>query len=339
MSEASKYPIPVSEANKYSKIPKPIQTTLTNSPEEAAAFIQRGELAAFPTETVYGLGASVYDVAAIRAIYSAKERPADNPLIVHIHSTEQIDELTTAITPSASKLIDAFFPGPLTVIVERAVNVPSIVSAGLDSLAIRMPAHEIAQSFLEACEVPVAAPSANRSGRPSPTSWQDVYADLKGRIGCILKGELSEVGIESTVVDCTGVSPRILRPGGISFEEIQEVCPAAQPGTSAKSDRVKSPGMKYRHYAPAALVRPVDHPENVESISSIGYIGLDPHPYPEHLGLHHLCADTREYAHELFRFFRRCDRAGLETIYCQRIPRQGLGTALMDRIEKATRTE
>ena len=313
----------------------PIHTVLTNSPEEAAAFIKRGELAAFPTETVYGLGASVYNAEAIEAIYIAKERPADNPLIAHIASLEQIDELASTTTESAGRLIKAFFPGPLTVILPRSKKVPAIVSAGLDTIAIRMPAHEIARVFLQHCAVPVAAPSANRSGRPSPTTWRDVYVDLKGRIHCILKGGVTKVGLESTVVDCSEEIPRILRSGGISFEEIREVLPNVVLATKATSEQVRSPGQKYRHYAPLATVRLVNDPSDIPASSSMGYIGLTSHPYPERLGLQLLCGDVDEYAHQVFSFFRRCDRAGLNTIYCQSVPKAGLGRALMDRVEKA----
>ena len=312
-----------------------LQTILTESAEEAAACIRRGELAAFPTETVYGLGGDAMDADAVAAIFKAKERPADNPLIAHVHSLAQLDGLAASLTRSAEQLIDAFFPGPLTVILKRASTVPAIVSAGLDTIAVRMPAHELALDFLKACDTPVAAPSANRSGRPSPTSWEDVYADLKGRIACILKGDPSEVGVESTVVDCTEQIPRILRSGGISVDNLRQLLPEIEMATKPEGVIVRSPGMKYRHYAPIAKVHLAPSPNEVPEGNTIGYIGLDSHPYPERLGMHLTCHSSEAYAHELFRFFRRCDRARIKAIYCQEIPRKGLGLAVMDRVERA----
>ena len=232
----------------------------------------------------------------------------------------------------------AFFikpSGPLTIILERKDNIPSIVSAGLETIAIRMPAHPVAQAFLTACKTPVAAPSANRSGRPSPTNWQDVYTDLKGRIPCILKGEASEVGLESTVVDCTTEHPRVLRAGGISLEALQTIDPCITLAIKPENGIVRSPGMKYRHYAPKATVHLIDYPEDAPDNETTGFIGMVAHPFPERLGLHLRCKDAETYAHELFRFFRRCDRAGIKNIYCQSLSDEGLGLALMDRIKKA----
>jgi L-threonylcarbamoyladenylate synthase len=177
------------------------ETSLTTSPIEAARFIADGGIVAFPTETVYGLGANVFDAAAIAKIFEAKQRPADNPLIAHISSIDQITELASEISDSAKRLIEHFFPGPLTVVLKKSVNVPDMATAGLDSIGIRMPRSDLAREFLTACGTPVVAPSANLSGRPSPTTWQAVYEDLNGRIDCILQGEPTEIGLESTVVD------------------------------------------------------------------------------------------------------------------------------------------
>jgi len=312
-----------------------VTTLLTESPEEAAGCIQKGELAAFPTETVYGLGGDALNEEAVRGIFRAKDRPADNPLIAHICRLDQIGQLAVSISPSAERLIESFFPGPLTVILMRAPGVPAVVSAGLDTIAVRMPAHDLALQFLEASQTPVAAPSANRSGRPSPTSWEDVYADLKGRIACILKGAPSEVGLESTVVDCTESTPRVLRSGGVGFDELIHVLPDLELASRLEDGVARSPGMKYRHYAPAARVHAVEAAESVPVGSRNAYIGLLSHPYPERLGMHLICSTPAEYAHELFRYFRRCDRARIRDIYCQSIPRTGLGMALMDRIDRA----
>lgn len=314
-------------------------THLTESTEEASTFIKKGKLVAFPTETVYGLGGSALNPESIARIFQAKERPRDNPLIVHIHTLTQLDLLVKSLTPTAAKLIDAFFPGPLTVILERSDRVPDIVSAGLPSIAVRMPAHQLAVEFLESCEVPIAAPSANRSGRPSPTTWQDVYDDLKGRISCILKGKRSQLGLESTVVDCRFEVPQILRAGSITEEEIAEVTPLL-PLSQARSfsvQRSPSPGVKHKHYAPRAKVHIVNSPHEIGSHHNYAYIGITPHEYPEKLGLHLKCLDVVQYAHQLFHFFRRSDRAELSDIFCQSVPEEKLGVALMDRIHKAAR--
>jgi len=263
----------------------------------------------------------------------------DNPLIVHIHSLNQLNTLVKTITPSAEKLIEAFFPGPITLILERAEQVPKIVSAGLSSIAIRMPANDIALRFLEACDLPVAAPSANRSGRPSPTTWQDVYTDLKGRISCILKGEQSQVGLESTVIDCRHDQPRILRAGGIPEEVIQEIISlTALPGEEINGEDISpSPGVKHKHYAPKAMVHIVNSPDEVHPNSTSAFIGLNPYPFPERLGLYQRCLDVTDYAYQLFHFFRRCDRAGISNIYCEATSREKLGNALMDRITRASK--
>ena len=315
-----------------------LTTHLTESIEEAAAYIKQGKLVAFPTETVYGLGGNALSSSSIKKIYQAKERPMDNPLIVHIHSLKQLSTLVKNVTPSAEKLIEAFFPGPITLILERAEHVPELVSAGLSSIAIRMPSNEIALRFLQACNLPVAAPSANRSGRPSPTTWQDVYTDLKGRISCILMGEQSQVGLESTVVDCRYDQPRILRAGGIAKEKIEEITSLI----TLSSEEIRgehispSPGVKHKHYAPKAIVHLVDSPDEVNPNFTSAFIGITPHPYPEKLGLYHKCLDITDYAYQLFHFFRRCDRAGIADIYCEATSRKQLGNALMDRITRAS---
>ncbi|MBX2821311.1 MAG: threonylcarbamoyl-AMP synthase [Rhodothermaceae bacterium] len=315
-----------------------LTTHLTESTEEAAAFIKQGQLVAFPTETVYGLGGNALSESSVENIYRAKERPIDNPLIVHIHSLEQINTLVKAITPPAKKLIDAFFPGPITLILERAEHVPKIVSAGLSSIAIRMPANDTALRFLQACDLPVAAPSANRSGRPSPTTWQDVYTDLKGRISCILKGEQSQVGLESTVIDCRYDQPRILRAGGIPVEKIQEITSLSvvSNGQLEGEHSSPSPGVKHKHYAPKAIVHIVNSPDEVDPSFTSAFIGLNPYPFPEKLGLYQKCLDLTDYAYQLFHFFRRCDRAGISDIYCESTSRKQLGNALMDRITRAS---
>lgn len=312
-----------------------MKTLLSRSPGRAAQILRRGQAVAFPTETVYGLGASAFDEAAIRRIYEAKGRPSDNPLIAHIASLDQLPLLARRVTPSARKLIARFFPGPLTVILPKRPEVPDLATAGLDTIGIRMPAHAVAREFLLACGVPVVAPSANRSGRPSPTTWSAVREDLDGRIACILQGGPADVGLESTVVDCTGSVPVVLRAGAVTLEMLREVVKSARLHRPRRNEKARSPGMKHRHYAPQAKVVIVDSPGDAGRSGRTAYIGLGPRRHASGFGLASFCRDTEQYARGLFRFFRTCDARGLETIYCQSVGGGGLATALMDRLRRA----
>lgn len=313
-------------------------TTQTSSPDEAAAFLRNGELVAFPTETVYGLGADALWEEAVEKIFRAKGRPPDNPLIVHVAERNQIGEVAAHLPGPAEALLDRFAPGPLTLILPKAAGVPSVVTAGLDTVGVRLPAHPVAQAFLRACGTPVAAPSANRSGRPSPTTWQAVAEDLDGRIACILKGGRTEAGVESTVLDCTSSPPTVLRPGAISVEALREEVGTVRVAAGADDDEregPRSPGTRHRHYAPRAQVRLVDDPAGAVPTSSAGYIGLDAPSSPDAFRAVHVAADLEAYAHRLFAFFRACDRAGCDTIYAQTVPNEELGRALNDRLARA----
>jgi len=312
-----------------------VKTKVTQSPSIAARFIQYGELVAFPTETVYGLGANIFNEEAIRKIFVAKGRPADNPLIAHISDLSQLESLTSHVPSSAKLLIERFFPGPLTVILPKSLKVPSIATAGLETIGVRMPDHPIAQQFLRACKVPVVAPSANLSGRPSPTTWQAVKQDLEGRIGCLLRGDQTRVGLESTVVDCTGEIPRVLRAGAVTLEQLRQVIPETQMAELGPDAVPMSPGMKYRHYSPRAKVVICTYPQYLVASDESAYIGLEAPPRGEDFKMIKICRDLEDYAHSLFHFFRECDEAGVESIYCQAVNKEGLGAALMDRIERA----
>ncbi len=236
----------------------------------AARALKKGELVAFPTETVYGLGANALDSQAVRAIFLAKGRPADNPLIVHISSVDDLRDITDGIPPLAQALFAAFAPGPLTLVMKKASAVSDDVTAGLDTVAVRIPSHPVARLLIELAGVPVAAPSANRSGRPSPTRAWHVSIDLSGRVSWIIDAGESVLGLESTVLDITGDTPRILRPGSVSRQQIDAVIApmgyiCAQPEADGQDGRlqepVRSPGVKYRHYAPRAMIRLVDDPD------------------------------------------------------------------------------
>jgi L-threonylcarbamoyladenylate synthase len=311
-------------------------TLLTDDPAEAAAHLRAGRLVAFPTETVYGLGGDARNPEAVAGIFRAKGRPADNPLIVHLATVNKVQSVAGRISGPAAKLLEAFAPGPITIVLERAPGIPAAVSAGLSTVGIRVPAHPVAHAFLEACACPVAAPSANLSGRPSPTTWEAVHEDLDGRIDCILRGPRSEVGLESTVVDCTGDEPVLLRSGHVSLEAIRAVVPEARLARVGDNTG-RSPGIRHRHYAPRARVRVVSGPR--EPDSKAAWIGLS--VPPAGYGLVHVAADVAAYAHALYDFFRRTDAAGLDRIDCEAVEATGIGRALMDRIaraEEGTRT-
>jgi L-threonylcarbamoyladenylate synthase len=212
--------------------------------------LERGGLIVFPTETVYGIGASIYDEKAIENIFLTKGRPQDNPLIVHIADLTQLDDLVIAIPAYAKKLMNAFWPGPLTIVFYKSKRVNHLLTAGLPTVAVRMPKDPIAQGVLIAASVPIAAPSANLSGKPSGTDFKSVYEDFFGKVSLFVEGGIPEYGIESTVIDVTSTIPTILRPGAISVEAIEKVLGTVVLSSSAVENAPKSPGMKYQHYKP-----------------------------------------------------------------------------------------
>ncbi len=317
------------------------KTVLTKDPTEAAKFIRAGGVAAFPTETVYGLGANVFDAEAIEKIFAAKRRPNDNPLIVHVAELAQIaDEfgmvggtgrsLAKDLGPNARRLIGEFFPGPLTIVLQKTGDVPYAATAGLETVAVRMPANRLAIELIKACGVPLVAPSANLSGRPSSTTWAAVLEDLDGRIDCILPGDATEIGLESTVVDCSDdENPVLLRKGAVSLEKLREIVPQVELYEIGKGERTKSPGLRHKHYAPRADVEWWQGNRRENS----AYIGID-EPAAK-FELEKICADTDEYARELFAFFRKCDERHIKTIYCQKVAEDGIGAAIVDRIRRA----
>ena len=227
-----------------------ILSTTENDIAEAAGIIQQGGLVAFPTETVYGLGADALNAEAVAKVYEAKGRPSDNPMIVHIARASDIGQLTPMLSEDIVNLIDNFWPGPLTMVLKKKAGVPDRTTGGLDTVAVRMPDSEAALELIREADCPIAAPSANISGRPSPTRAGDVIADMNGRIDAVIQGDDCRVGIESTVLDMTGDTPVILRPGIITAEDIEAVLKDKQ-GEDGDI-RPKAPGMKYKHYAPKA---------------------------------------------------------------------------------------
>ena len=225
----------------------------------AAELLRQGGLVAIPTETVYGLAADACNAEAVRAVYAAKGRPSDNPMIVHIADREMLPELVTAVPPAAALLADAFWPGPLTMVLPRSQRVPLTTTGGLQSVAVRMPSHPVARAVIRAAGVPLAAPSANRSGSPSPTTYRHCIDDLWGLVDAVVESDDCAVGVESTVVSLLGEVPQILRPGAVTPEDIRRVCGGVTVADAVlhllpQDAAAPSPGMKYKHYAPAAAL-------------------------------------------------------------------------------------
>lgn len=293
--------------------------------EESAAIIKSGGLVAFPTETVYGLGANGLDSEAVKKIFIAKGRPQDNPLILHICNSSQLNELVESIPENAQKLIGKFWPGPLTIIFKKTKLVPNAVSCGLDTVAVRMPENKIALKLIELSECPLAAPSANTSGKPSPTTAEHVKSDLNGKIDAIIDGGNCNIGLESTVIDLTREVPVIARPGKISKKEIEQVIGTVEEKT--KSNKPISPGMKYKHYSPNAKVI-IMKSEEAEEIKEL----INRNKKIRVLKY----TDEIEMANKLYYDFRKADQDDIEIILVQEVEESGIGKAIMNRLKKAS---
>jgi L-threonylcarbamoyladenylate synthase len=308
-------------------------TQRTDDPEKAARWLRAGDCVAFPTETVYGLGANALHPEAVAKIFEAKGRPTDNPLIVHLASVEQVERVAQDLSSAAWALLRAFSPGPLTCVVPKRDDVPSITTAGLDTVGVRVPALPVTHAFLKACAVPVAAPSANRSGRPSPTTWEAVRHDLDERIRGILIGPKSPTGIESTVIDTTTDPPVVLRPGAVSIEEARRIVPELSMADSV-GQKKRSPGTRHRHYAPDAAVE-VASAEGAIPGAQAAYLGLNCPTRSGSWGHVVLASDVPDYAARLYAALRKFDAEGMDRVVCEPVEPTGLGRALMDRIRRA----
>jgi len=317
--------------------------------KQAAGLLRAGRVVAFPTETVYGLGADALNEQAVRDIFAAKERPADNPLIVHVAERNQLEGLCR-VTPTAETLMDAFWPGPLTLLLMKTERVPDVTTAGLPSVAVRCPSHPVAHELLRVCGIPIAAPSANRSGRPSPTTAQDVYEDMQGRIPFILDGGACDVGVESTVLDLTGDVPCVLRPGAITAEDVASVVGSCTVAPSVmrplkEGESAPSPGMKHRHYAPKAKMTVyIGTDEAVASAIIKRYDGNENAVILAHDSALPLFGDRRvfslgetpqEGAHLLFRRLREMDALNVSLILAQGWKPEGEALAVMNRMARA----
>jgi len=323
----------------------------------AAKVIKNSGLVAFPTETVYGLGADALNPEAVAKIFEAKERPPDNPIIVHIADKQDVYKLAREVPSSAKRLIEKFWPGPLTLILKRSSIVPDITIVGLDTIAIRMPSNKVALALIKESGTPIAAPSANLAGKPSPTEAQHVINDLAGRIDIVLDAGPTKIGVESTVIDMTTPIPKILRPGGISYEKLKSVIgsvelhPIAVAEKKMRLTKVPSPGMKHRHYAPEAEMSLIEgEPDKVvrriQELAAlhmakgrkVGILATDESQSSyegdvvKSLGSRN---DTETIAKNLFRLLREFDREKVDVIIAEGVTRRGLGLAVMNRLRRA----
>ena len=320
--------------------------------EEAAQLINKGEVVGFPTETVYGLGADATNEEAVKKIFRAKGRPGDNPLIVHIASLSDIHNVICGEMPEwAQKLAEAYWPGPLTMIFDKGENIPSAVTAGLDSVAVRIPSNTDAQALIRAARKPIAAPSANLSGRPSPTTAKHVFEDMNGRIPLIIDGGESDVGLESTVLDVRTLPVKVLRPGGVTPKMIADVVGEVEVAGSVmrplkEGETVLSPGMKYKHYAPEgslvivkgaaekvahAIIDMYDATEGEKCILALeGNLSLY-----EGRNVFSLGKNPEEMAHRLFDALREMDARGVNAIFSEAVDAEGIGLAVMNRLGRA----
>jgi len=324
----------------------------------AASIIQRGGLVAFPTETVYGLGADALNHEAVLALFEAKKRPLDNPPIVHVADPSEVTRLVVEVPKKAELLMEKFWPGPLTLIFKHSNLVPKETVASLDTIAIRMPKHKVALELIRQSRCPIAAPSANLAGKPSPTTAQHVYEDLNGRIDAILDGGSTNIGVESTVVDLSVDPPMLLRPGGTPFEALKKVLgdlrlhPFVEAEQELPLQQIRSPGMKHKHYAPKAEVILVEG--NVpDVIAKVKQLAESYRLKGEKVGI--LATDETQTAYRaevvkslgsrfdlvtvaqsLFRLLREVDAGGVDVIIAEGVSSDGLGLAVMNRLRKAS---
>lgn len=316
--------------------------------DEAAKLLKSGEVVGMPTETVYGLGANALDENAVRKIFAAKGRPADNPLIVHISRFDMIKPLVSQIPDLAYKCAEQFWAGPLTMIMPKSDIIPDVTSGGLDTVGIRMPSHKTARAIIDKCGFPIAAPSANLSGSPSPTTAGHVFNDMNGRIPAIVDGGFSAVGVESTVISFENDAIRVLRPGFISAEELKEITPNViiDKGVTAKLEQgaiARSPGMKYKHYAPKADITIIDgslesfraYVKNHSDSETVCMTFADTDC--DGLNVKAICygESDEQQAHLLFDTLRELDNIGAKKVFARCPRKSGVGLAVYNRLLRA----
>ena len=324
----------------------------------AADILRKGGLVAFPTETVYGLGVDALNPKAVSALFKAKKRPMDNPPIIHVENINDIYRIAEKIPPKAVKLIKEFWPGPLTLVFKRSKTIPDVTVAGLDTVAVRMPQHAVALALIRESHCPVAAPSANLAGKPSPTSAQHVFDDLNGRIHAILDAGPTHIGVESTVLDLSVDPPLVLRPGGTPLEALRNVLSSVKvhPFVVAEKDlpigTTRSPGMKHKHYAPKAQVIVVEGAvwavmATIKSLiaaywlqdKQVGVLATDETAWAYEADVIKSLGSRRDVdamAMNLFRLLREFDEENVDVIIAESVPTEGLGLAIMNRLRKAS---
>ncbi|CEI71606.1 MULTISPECIES: L-threonylcarbamoyladenylate synthase [Romboutsia] len=320
--------------------------------KKQAELLKEGKTVIFPTETVYGLGANALDENAVKKIYEAKGRPSDNPLIVHIYDREEVRDLAKDISNKAEIVMDKFWPGPITIILNKKDIVPNTTSGGLDTVAIRMPSHKIARELIKQSGLPIAAPSANISGRPSPTKGNHVKEEMDGRVSGIVLGGNCDFGLESTVLDLTGEVPMILRPGSITKEDLEEVLGEVlvDPSLLKKEDnkKAKAPGMKYTHYSPDADVYIVSGNdkdvinkinqiirENSENGIKSGVMCVEKNKEVYEGEVISLGNTLEEVGSNLFDVLREMDKRNVDIVYSESFEMTGVGQAIMNRLLKS----
>ncbi len=319
---------------------------MNESIKKAATLLKKGEIVAIPTETVYGLGADATNEVAVDKIFTAKGRPSDNPLIVHIASKEQLFKLVTEVPSYVEDLIDEFSPGPITYVLKSSGKVSGNVTAGLCTVGVRIPNNQVALDLLYYADIPIAAPSANISGKPSPTTAQHVLDDLDGKISAVLDGGPAKVGVESTVIDCTGAVPVVLRLGKITAHEIKQIVGNVEVISSLTEnvDQPKSPGMKYKHYAPEVPLILVKEDGRLEKALTeeqakghrVGLLISTSKEKPlQAEKIMKLGENEEEIAVRLYDALRSFKRAEVDVVICESFPTTGVGKAVMDRIERA----
>lgn len=321
--------------------------------EKICNLIKNGELVVFPTETVYGIGANALDEIAVKRIFEAKGRPSDNPLIIHLASKDQIEDVAKEITDVERKLIEVFMPGPFTLILKRREIVPDIVTAGLDTVAVRIPENKIAQMIIKNSNVPVAAPSANVSGKPSGTNIEDIKNELENKVSAIVDGGETKIGLESTVVKVVNEVPVILRPGRITPEDIKNVVGNVQIDKNVfekieKNEKVESPGMKYRHYAPTTKCKLINYGDEKKQIEIINKLVNEYNNnavvlgFTEHKDIIKIKKDRyidigkkqdfEEIAKRIYSALRKADLMRADIILIEGLPKEGIGIAIMNRL-------
>ncbi len=325
---------------------------------KAAAIIKSGGLVAFPTETVYGLGANALDADAVLSLFAAKKRPLDNPPIVHVAEVLDVYKLAEQVSIKAERLMNQFWPGPLTLVFSRYSAIPDVTTAGLETVAVRMPKHKVALALIKASSTPIAAPSANLAGRPSPTTAKHVLDDLNGRIDAILDSGATDIGVESTVLDINVEPPMLLRPGGTSLEALQKsigeikLHPFITAEVDLPTEKARSPGMRYRHYAPKAQVILVQGvvPAVMGKIKElttacwmqnkrVGVLATDETAWAYEADIVKSLGSRRNVdamAPNLFRLLREFDAENADIIIAESVPTEGLGLAVINRLRKAS---